>query len=197
MPQNIFSNLITSINWVDILIVGFGVRIIYIGIKNGFVTELFKLAGISCAIFVTFHYYTDVAKLLHNRIPVSESLLVVLCFGFLLTIVLLLFKLIREGTMLIFKIQAHPLLDQWGGLTISILRSLLVGSLILISLQVVGIEYLQKNGEKSFFNPYLFDLSSKFYEASYKGFVSKFFPNEKLNPAVFQLKGKKASEDSQ
>ena len=191
-----FLNLISSINWIDLLIIGFGVRIIYIGIKNGFVTELFKLAGVLCAIFITFHYYTGLAKLLHNHIPVSESLLVVSCFGVLLTLVLLLFKLIREGTMLIFKIQAHPLLDQWGGFVISILRSLLVGSLILISLQLFEIDYLQKNGKKSLFHPYLFDLSPKFYEGCYKGFVSKFFPNENLNPAVFKLKVEKASEDS-
>ena len=190
-----FLNLINSINWIDLLIIGFSVRIIYIGIKTGFVTELFKLAGVLCAIFITFHYYTDLARFLHSHISVAESLLSVLCFGVLLTLVLLLFRLIREGTMLVFKIQAHPLLDQWGGLAVSILRSLLAGSLILISLQIFEIEYLQKNVKKSFFYPYLFDLSPKVYESCYAGFISRFFPNEKLNPAVFKLKGEKAPED--
>ena len=192
-----FLKLISSINWIDLLIIGCGARIIYIGIKNGFATELFKLVGVLGAIFITFHYYTNLAKFLHKHIAVTESLLTVLCFGVLLTIVLLLFKLIREGTMLIFKIQAHPLLDQWGGLAIALIRSLLVGSLILISLQVVGIEYLQRNGRKAFFSPYLFELSPNVYKACYAGFISKFFPNEKLNSAVFRLAGEKVSEDSQ
>ena len=191
-----FLKVISSINWVDLLIVGFSVRIIYIGIKNGFVTELFKLAGVVCAIFITFHYYIDLEKFLHSHVPLAESLLTILCFSVLLTIVLLLFKLIREGTMLIFKIQAHPLLDQWGGLAIALIRSLLVGSLILISLQVLGIEYLQRNGKKAFFSPYLFELSPNVYKACYSGFISKFFPNEKLNQVVFQLKGEKTPADS-
>ncbi|HLD69555.1 MAG TPA: CvpA family protein [Candidatus Omnitrophota bacterium] len=189
-----FSDLISSINWIDLLIIGFGIRIIYIGIKNGFAAELFKLAGVLCAIFVTFHYYSGLARLLHSYISVSESLLVVLCYGVLLTLVLLLFKLMREGAMALFKVQAHPLLDQWGGFVISLVRSLLVGSLVLVSLQIIPIDYLQKNGKKSFFHPYLFDLSLKFYEGCYKGVVSKFFPNERLNPAVFKPKGEKTSE---
>ena len=191
-----FLKLISSINWIDLLIIGFAVRIVYIGIKNGFVTELFKLAGVLCAIFITFHYYINLAQFLHHHIAVAESALKVICFAFLLSIVLVLFKLIREGTMLIFKVQAHPLLDQWGGFATAILRSILISSLILVSLQIVEIEYLQKNARKSFFHPYLLNLSPNFYKACYAGLISKFFPNERLNPVVFKLEDTKSIEDS-
>ena len=189
-----FFNFIHNINWVDLLLIGLGIRIIYIGIKNGFVDELFKCVGILSAIFITFHYYTPLAKLLHERIGLAESLLTVLCFGFLFAGVLLLFKLIREGITLVLKIQAHSILDRWGGFAVSLLRSLLAGSVVLISLQVSGIEYFQKNVKKSLFSLYLLDLSPDFYKAFYEGCISKFFPNEKFNPAVFQLKTEK--EDS-
>lgn len=183
-----FLDILKNINWVDILIAAITIRIIYIGIKNGFIVEFFKGIGVFFSIFITFHYYTGIAKILQSRLPISESIAQSLCFVLLWSLVSLIFKLIREGMMLMLKIQAHSLLDKWGGLLVSILRSILIGSLVLVFLHVLGVEYIIKNVRRSFINAYLFDIASKVYEASYDGFVDKFFPSEKLNLAVFKLK---------
>ena len=183
-----FSDILKTINWVDVLIFVISIRIIYIGIKNGFVIEFFKWVGVLFSIFITFHYYSELARLLKSRLPISEAIAQSLCFGLLWLLVFLIFKLIREGMMLMLKMEAHPLLDKWGGLLVSFLRSILIGSLALVFLQVLGVEYITKNVKKSFVNSYLFDISPKVYEAWYDGFVDKFFPSEKLNLSVFKLK---------
>ena len=181
-------DILKNINWVDILIGAISIRIIYIGTKNGFIVEFFKWIGVLFSIFITFHYYSNLAKILQSRLPISGSIAQSLCFVLLWSLVFLMFKLIREGMMLMLKIQAHSLLDKWGGLLVSILRSILIGSLVLVFLQVLGVEYITKNVRKSFLNDYLFDIAPKVYEVSYDGFVDKFFPSEKLNLAVFKLK---------
>ncbi len=182
------SEILKNINWVDLLIFFISMRIIYIGTKNGFVIEFFKWLGILFTIFITFHYYSELAKLLQSRLPISESIAQSLCFGLLWALLSLIFKLIREGLMLMLKMEAHPLLDKWGGLLVSILRSILIGSLVLVFLRVLGVEYITKNVKKSFVNSYLFDISPKVYEAGYDGFINKFFPSEKLNLSVMKLK---------
>ena len=187
-----FGKMLTQVNWMDILIVLVSVRIIYTGIKHGFIIEFFKLIGVFSALFITFHYYTGLAKILEDHTAVPESFADFLCFGLLWAAVILAFKLIRDGLMLLFKVEAVSLVDQWGGLLLSILRGALTGSLILIFLQVSGMEYWKNNAKKSFFNPYLGGLSPEIYKATYDGMVSKFFPTEKLNLAVFKIKNEKS-----
>ncbi len=186
--MEIVSQMLAKINWVDILIVLVSVRIIYVGIKNGFIMELFKLGGVVFAIFISFHYYTKLSQILQNHSGISHGTADFLCFGFLWGVVVLIFKFIREGLMLVFKVEALSLVDQWGGLLLSIIRGALTGSLVLVFLQVSGVEYWKNHARKSFFSPYLAQLSPKCYEAAYERIVSKFFPTEKLNPAVLKLK---------
>ncbi len=189
-------DFVTKINWVDIMIVLFGVRIIYIGIKNGFISELFKLIGVVFAIFITFHYYTQVADFFKDHTGLSENNAGFLSFGLLWAVVTLIFKFIRDGILLIFKIEALSLVDQWGGLLLSILRSALVGSMVLIFLMISNLGYWRSHAGKSFFNPYLIAVSPKIYKATYDGIVSKFFPTEKLNPAGFNLEVEKKESGS-
>ena len=50
-----------QINWVDIFAVILLIRVCYISIKTGFLTEIFKLLGTVCAILLACHYYVRVS----------------------------------------------------------------------------------------------------------------------------------------
>ncbi len=184
-----FIEILQQIRWIDIFLILILGRIIFIGIKKGFITEAFKLLGLLVSIFVTFHYFGTLAKFVSDRTSfVSDSTAKVFFFLLLLTIVLLVFKLVREGSMVVIKMEAHPILDKWGGLIVSVVRGLLICSLVLVFFQVWDLEILNKHVKKSLLSSYVNDLSPGFYETCFNGFISKFFPNEKLNLSVFKLK---------
>ena len=181
------SKIINNIHWIDVLIIGMTIRIIYIGLTNGFVIELFKLLGILAAAFISFHYYSGLAKFLHEHIAIPESVLNIICFALLIFLVLWLSKFISEGISVVLKVNAHPLLDKWGALVIAMIRSLFVSSVVLVVASLSGFNYLKESARESLLNPYLIDLSPQFYKSCMNGFVIKFFSKEKINPVILKL----------
>ncbi len=181
-----FTEILTHINWVDIVIILMVVRTIYIGVQTGTMVEFFKLLGIILAIFVSFHYYSELAKLLEDKLPVSLAWANVLCFVLLFSLVVLAFKFVREGIMLLMKAEAkaNQTVDQVGGLIIGLLRVALMASVLLVFLQISGFDYFRKNEHKALARPYLGHLAPQVYTVIYNGIVSKIFPSETLNPTV-------------
>src|SRR3989338_2922691 len=97
-------DLLNRLNWVDILVWGILGRIVYIGIKQGFVTEFFKLLGVTFAVFFTLHYYSSFSKFLQKSIHFPESMTNIFCFALLWATAVITFKFIRDGITLLFKL---------------------------------------------------------------------------------------------
>ncbi len=55
------THLIKSINWIDAALVFLFIRMIFVGVKNGFISEFFKSLGVVAAVFVSLHYYSYLA----------------------------------------------------------------------------------------------------------------------------------------
>ena len=181
------TEIITNLNWVDILVGAILIRAVYIGVKRGFVVELFKLVGVLFAVFITLHYFSGTSKFLQDKLHLPQRASDLFSYGLLWAIVILAFKFIREGFTILFKIEAHSAFDKWGGLLTSVMRGLLLSSLAILFLRISAVEYFTKNLEKSFTASHIVSLSPKVYEATYNNFVSKFFPSEELNKSVFKL----------
>lgn len=179
--------IVSSLNWVDILAGIILIRAIYVGIRRGFVVEILKLIGVLCAIFIALHYYTGVSAFLQSKVHLPKAPSDFFSYGFLWAIVILIFKFIREGLTILFKIEAHSVFDKWGGLVLSLVRGLLLCSLTILLLRLSTIEYLTKNLERSLSAGRLVNLAPQFYESCYDNLVSKFFPSEELNKFVFPL----------
>ena len=181
------NDIITSINWIDVLITIIALRILYIGIKLGIVIELFKLVSVFFAVFVTLHYFSSLSQFLHDKVSISDNVSMVIAYAFLWFTVIFVFKLIRDGITTVFKVEAHSLFDKWGGLVIAIGRGLLISSLAVFFLLTPRVEYFKKTIEHSVMGSRLVHVAPKFYESCYDGLVSKFFPHEELNKSVFTL----------
>ena len=179
---------LSSFNWVDILIIVIAARVIFIGAQKGLVIELFKLIGIFLTTFFTLHFYIRLGKFLHKFLFIPVFLEETISFIFLVILFIVIFKFIRDGFLLLIKAEAQPTINQWGGAIVGSLRSILICGLIINLFFVIGTKYLANKAQNSFFGYYLVDLSPKIYEACYKGFVSKLFPNEEYNKEVFSLK---------
>ena len=183
-----FLDFLKNINWVDILMMVIFIRIIYIGAKTGFVTEFLKLLGICGVTFVALHYYSSLGELLADKVPFLSPWADLIMFGVLWALFVFAFKLVRDGLLLIFKIEAHSVLNRWGGIVIAIGRGLIICSLVLLSFHISGVTYFKKNVERALTHPFLLVVSLRIYQGIFDGVVSKFFPEEKLNLDVFQLK---------
>ena len=182
------TEILNSLNWIDILMGVILVRVVFIGVKRGVVIELFKFVGVFFALFITLHYFSGTSKFFQDKVHLPESAGDLFSFILLWGLVTFVFKLIRDGFELLIKMEAaHSAFDKWGGLVLSMIRGLLIGSLTVLCLRVTGMEYFTKNLEKSLTGVKLASISPQLYEATYNNFVSKFFPSEELNKSVFKL----------
>ena len=179
--------IVNSLNWVDIFMGVILIRAIYIGIRRGFVIEILKLIGVLFAIFISLHYYSGISTFLQNKVHLPKAPADFFSYGFLWAVVILIFKFIREGLTILFKVEAHSAFDKWGGLVLSLVRGLFLCSLMVLFLRLSTIEYLTRNLERSLSASRLVSLAPRFYEACYDNFISKFFPSEELNKSVFPL----------
>ncbi len=182
-----FENFITNINWVDIVLIVIIVRGMYIGFKSSFAVELFKLLGALASIFVTLHYFLGVGKFLHETLAFKANFTDLLAFVLLWIPIVFVFKLIRDGIFLIFKIKAGSEVDGGLGLIVAGVRSIFICSLTLMLLYVSREAYLVKQAQRSVIGQYVENWAPEFYKFSFKNICGNFFPEEKINQKVFSL----------
>src|SRR5689334_8103704 len=130
--MNTFTHILASINWIDVAMLVLLIRIVFIGIKTGFVTELFKLFGVFCAILVGLHYYTFLAVWTSKKVGGSPDVLQFAFFVVLVCLAVLAIKYLRDGFFMVFKFETtHAGVNQWGAGVLAIVRGMLLVSLVL------------------------------------------------------------------
>lgn len=175
-------DFIKSFDWVDILLVCVCLRAVFVGFKTGFITEFFKTTGLIFAIFVTLHYFSMLTVLVSAQVKFFElptvAILVFLALWFVVTYV---FKLIREGLMMVFSIQAHPAVDKWGGAFLSLLRGVVVASMVFYVILLSYNPDVIRVAQDSLARQAVSHLPTGIYAGIFNGFVVKFFPGEKIS----------------
>lgn len=186
--------LIKKINWVDLLVLFIIIRTLYIGLSRGFIVELFKLLGILVSIVFSFHYYSTIADLLNSKSPLPLDFADFVSLLFLSTIIILVFKFIRDGLLLLIKTEAKPALDKWAGFILSTLRAFMLSSLIVILVFAAGLTYLQDSVRNSYSQSFILNIAPRIYSGCFENLIVKFFPSEQLNTSIFdalEVKNKK------
>ena len=191
-----FSKILSNLNWIDIVLVVIVLRVIYIGLKQGFVIEFFKLLGTFVASFIILHYYSAFGQVIHVYAFIPQAVQHAIAFLLLWFLVVLIFKFIRDGWMLLFKGEAHPAIHKWGGFSFAVLRAALICGLTFLLIFMSGNSYLIKTAKQSYLSPYLADISPKIYGICFDNFVGKLFPNERKNVMVFPAKTKKNEKNT-
>ena len=181
------ADFLKNFNWIDILLAVIFARIIFIGFKRGVVVEFFKLFAAAFAVFINLHYFSSLSRVFQNIVHLPQGFADFISFGLLWIIVTLIFKFIRDGFLILLKIEAHSTFERWGALIFSLLRAVLIGSLTILFLRVFNIEYFNANLEQSLLSKRLAKISPQLYEKSLNGFISKFFPTEELNADAMKL----------
>jgi uncharacterized membrane protein required for colicin V production len=183
--MNTFMQIVNSINWVDVAMVVLLIRIVFIGVKTGFITELFKLFGVFCASFVALHYYSPLAVLLAKKINVSLVVLECSFFILMVSLVVIAAKYMRDGFLLIFKLETtHAGVNQWGAGIFSIIRALFLASVVMFGVLLMRVEWLQRETMTSVSSKLALKVAPNTYSFVYHHFVGKIFGKERFNQEV-------------
>ncbi len=181
-------DFIKNINWLDILMVGVCARAVFVGAKTGFITEFFKSLGIIFSIFITLHYFSTVTVILSAHVKLfALPTLAVLVFCAFWALTTYLFKLIREGLMMVFSVQAHPNIDRWGGILLSSLRGVVVCGMVFYFLLLSYHPGILNLAKRSLSRQAVSYLPTGIYTGIYNGSVVKFFPEEKISEEALQV----------
>ncbi|MDP3143109.1 MAG: CvpA family protein [Candidatus Omnitrophota bacterium] len=181
------SDLITNLNWVDILIIIAIIRIVYIGVRQGLIVEFSKVLGLIFALMLSFHYYKTLSNLIHSNSPLPIGFSDLICFNVLLLVVVLIFKFIREGLGLIVKVESASFANTWGGLLLGGLRAWIFSSILIFILLISGFSYIEKSARQSYGASRIIKVAPAIYSFSFESIISKFFPSEKINNTVFDV----------
>ena len=175
------TDILSNINFIDAVMGLIIIRCIYSGATAGLVIEFFKLLGTIFATFITLHYFTAFAEFLTRMVSFPSNVAELIAFVVLWMIVVLIFKVVRDGWMLLIKTEAQESFNKAGGALTGIFRGVLVVGLTTLLLLLAGNKYLIKSIKTSFSGMYLSHFSISVYESCYDNFVNKFFPKEKKN----------------
>ncbi len=183
--------LVNQLNWVDIFVFIAFLRIILISYRHGFVIEVFQLLGTIVSIFVAFHSCDKLAGFISSHSPIPIDFSNFICFAFLIVLILVLFKFCRDSFLFVIKIQPLAVLDKWGSAALGIIRAAFVSSIIIVTLLISTIGYLQQSAERSFSSKYLLDIAPRAYAFMFDNIYSKFSLQEEANTTVFKAIEKK------
>ena len=124
------THLIKSINWIDAALAFLLIRMIFVGVKNGFISEFFKFLGVVAAVFVSLHYYSFLAAWVAVKTNLSCDYWDLVIFAGLWVAVTFFFKFFRDGILFLFKVETnHKGFDKYAAGIVAVARGILVCSL--------------------------------------------------------------------
>ena len=138
--------LLTKINWVDVVVIIIMVRISCVAFHDGLSHEIFPFLGALSSLIIALHYYSGVAlSISQNVINIPVEILDPVGFIAISLGVGYIFKFLRIIVDKIIKVTWHPAVESLGGLIFGMLRAAVVTSLVLIIIAMVPASYLQRS----------------------------------------------------
>ena len=136
--------LITKINWVDVLVAILMLRISYVAFRDGLSREIFPFIGTVLIMILAVHYYT-VLGLFASRNMVNMPIELANFLSFLLLVVVLgfLVRLLRVVLDKIVQVQWHPIMEKFGGLAVGIMKAYVITGIVLMTLSLMPLSYLR------------------------------------------------------
>jgi len=182
------THLIKSINWIDVALLVLFIRMIFVGVKNGFISEFFKFLGVITAVFVSLHYFSFFAAWLARKIHFTWGYWDLVIFAALWFAVTIIFKLLRDGIVFLFKVETtHQGFDKYAAGVVAVARGILVCSLTIFLI------LLAHNGvlTRMAVNSYSFKISGRAavstYSFLYNNLVDKLFAGQHYNAAAAEV----------
>jgi uncharacterized membrane protein required for colicin V production len=182
------THLIKSINWIDVALVVLFVRMIFVGIKNGFISEFFKSLGIIIAVFISLHYYSFLAAWLAMKTKIAWNYWDLVMFAVLWLCITLFFKFVGDGVMLLFKAETtHQGFDKYASGIVAVGRGILVCSMTIFLLLLTHNVPVTRMTLHSYSFKIAGHAAVGTYSFLYKNLIDKLFVGEHFNTAAPQV----------
>lgn len=184
--------LITKINWVDVLVAILMLRISYVAFRDGLSHEIFPFIGSVLIMVLAMHYYTIFGDFMsRNMMNMPVELANFLSFLVLVIVLGFLVRLLRVMLDKIVKVQWHPIMEKFGGLAVGIMKAYIITSIVLMTLSLMPLSYLQRSiKDGSLTGKYILRAGPEIHDR-----VGRFLPPIKLDetgkPAVSKAPAKK------
>lgn len=176
-----------NVNLLDALMLCVIVRGYYVGSKTGLIAETFRIGSVICSTFIVVHYYPSLARFLREALFISERVFEFVAFVLWVIIAFLIFFFIREGWLLLFKVERKSVFNKWTGAILSLVTSYFVCGLIFLAFALLNNDFVRQQVETSLSRTVWSKTSGNVYKACYEAVVRPFFPGEQPNPQVMKL----------
>ena len=176
-----------GLNWVDLFMACIIAGILYIGRENDFFSEVFKLIGVYFATIIAIHYYVPVGRFVAVKWLVPNIIQEVFAFVLLSLLVITLFHFVREGWMILLKVEGLAFLDHWGKWVLTVVRVYLICGLTFLALLMTGHRAIAYKARSSLSSKLFLYTSIYLYKSFFLDFVYKVLPDEPLNEKVLEL----------
>ncbi len=183
-------DILKQVNAVDLLVAIILIRISYVAVKTGLLTETFKLLGTVSAIYLSFHYFTTLADFARGRSATRPMTIEFLDFMAFLLLALLgygFFIALRLVFGRLIKAEAMPRVNKVGGLILGVLRGLLTASLVVFMLIISSIGLIKEMAVGSYSGRNIYKISFSLYRQMWDGFFSKVMTQEKFNDTLLEI----------
>lgn len=183
-----------NVNLLDALLLCVIVRGYYVGSMTGLIAETFRLGSVICSTFIIVHYYPSLAQFLREALFISERVFEFVAFVLWIIITFLIFFFIREGWLLLFKVERKSVFNKWTGAILSLVTSYFVCGLIFLAFVLLNNDFVRQQVESSLSRAVWNKTSGNVYKACYGAVVRPFFPGEQPNPRVMKLIGEPSGD---
>jgi uncharacterized membrane protein required for colicin V production len=179
------THLIKTINWIDAAFFFLLIRMIFVGVKSGFISEFFKFLGVVAAVFVSLHYYSFFAQWTAVKTNFSWRYWELVIFAGLWFAVTFFFKFLREGILILFKVETnHQGFDQYAAGMVAVGRWILVCSLTIFLILLTHNGLLARMTLHSYGYKIAGRAAVGTYGFLYHHLVDKFITGEHYNAAA-------------
>ena len=182
------THLIKSINWIDAALAFLFIRMIFVGVKNGFVSEFFKSLGVVVAVFVSLHFYSRLAAWAALKTHFTCDYWDVVIFAGIWLAVSIFFKFFRDGILILFKVETnHQGFDKYAAGVVAVGRGILVCSLTIFLILLSHCGPMMRMTLHSYSFKIAGRASVITYSFLYKNLIDKLFTGEHYNAAAAQV----------
>jgi len=176
-----------NVNLLDALMLCVIVRGYYVGSRSGLIAETLRLGSVICSTFLVVHYYPALAQFLRDVLFVSERVFEFAAFVLWIIIAFVSLFFIREGWLLLFKVERKSAFNKWTGAILSLVTSYFLCGLIFLAFALLNNDFVHQQIDSSLSRAVWGRTSADLYKASYETVVRPFFPGEQPNPRVMKL----------
>ncbi len=161
---------------IDLVFLILCLRVVYISMSRGIISESFKLTGLLLGSFFAFHYYSFLADKISDKIPfLGRGYFLLFSFLLILLGVRLIFSLSRLILTFFFKRGEVGLKERRVLFFLGVFRAFLIGSIIFFSL------YLSPLDSKRFCHSISYSISKNVGPGIY---LVAFKVYDKLSPRI-------------